>query len=210
MKKVRVCFVLTLAIALLWVGCAVKRDTSRLAWYPHQPSRLSMTPAGHMRDAGPFLSVDGGFTSDAEIDGAVDAAFSRFGRLFPQFPLGAHPVALNDDYVMWVPAAGTWASGEEVTGRAQINVCLWTRAEGALQPAPGSFIERAPGNYWGVEYANWRWTSRPLAPALEHELLHAAISDPGHTRPEWDTLNSDPRMKAAQDRCAWVSGLDRF
>lgn len=209
MNKIRAGFVLILIALILFLGCHQTRDDSKQAWYPHQPTSWVTTPGGHLRDAGPFDSVQGGFVTDLEIDGAVDAAFLHFLKLFPQFQLSIHPIALNDDYTLWAPNPGGWASGLETTGVPMLNVCLWSRIEGST-PAAGAFIARSPGNYWGVYYANWRWTAKPLAPAIEHELLHSAISDPNHSRAEWATLNADPRMKAVQDRCAFVSGLDRF
>lgn len=150
--------------SILLGGCVYdrKRDDSKNAWLQHKPTAWKLTPDGHMRDAGPFDSMAGDWITEQDVDAAVDSAFQRF--------------ALNDDYAMWINPPGAWASGAETTGRDAIGVCLWTRAETAADPGSW-FIVRPPGNYWGVEYANYRHTAFPLCPALEHELLHTVIDD---------------------------------
>ncbi len=177
--------VLPAVLALLSAACAVPRDTSRVPWYPHKPTAWRATPGGHTRDAGPFQSVQMGFLTEEEIDAGVDAGFANFQKVFPDLPCANKPVALNDDYAMFVPQVNAWASGVDLTGAATITVCLWTRANGPADPGKGIFIVRPPGTYWDVPYPDWRWTVRPIAPAIMHELLHEAIGDPNHTDPRW-------------------------
>lgn len=175
-------------LLLALVSCAVPRDTSRVAYYPHQPTAWRTTSGGHQRDAGPFDSVSKGFVTEDEIDAAVDEGYRKFYETFPDLKPGEHAVGLNDDYAMWVNGpGGGWASGVETTGLKMISVCLWSRVESAADPG-AAFVVRPPGNYWGVNYSTWRSTARPLAPALMHELLHAAIGDPGHKDPRWSLV----------------------
>ena len=215
MKTIRFAFVLTL-LALTLAGACGKQEDPHKPWYPHHVSTWTWTPGGYARDAGGFASVESGFVTDAEIDSAIDKAFAHFGTVFPNIVLPARPVALNDDYVLWVKQGrgnnqGVWASGLWITGQDHITVALWSRGEGSTPPAvPDPFIAREPGNYWGVHYDTWRWTALPLVPAIEHELLHTAIGDPEHARAEWATLNTNPRMKAAQQRCVSTAVLERF
>ncbi len=198
MKKLLAALVLASSISS--IGCAVKRDTTRLEWYPHSPSSYVTTPAGHKRDAGPFKSVQAGLVTEAQIDAAVDAGFENFGKIFPNYAgkIGNPPVAINDDYVLFVPGQGeqAWASGVEglPSKDGHITVCLWSRKETPAAPPVAVFIVRPPGNYWGVFYSSYRWTSPPLVPALEHELLHIAITDDDHVGPDWDKLNANPRQ----------------
>ena len=195
---------LTALLILASVGCAVPRDTSKLEWYPHGYPNGSLvyktTPKGHKRDAGPFASVAGGFATDDQIDAAVDAAFDNFAKIFPQFAakVGNPPLGINDDYAMFIPLdGGVWVSGAEGTPTkdGRIMVCLWSRGIGTAEPSFKIYIARPPGVYWGFPYSEWRWTDNPLCPAIEHELLHIAIDDPAHNRPEWNLLNANARSK---------------
>lgn len=183
---------LNVVVLAILLGCG-DRDHSKDPWLQHVPERWTLTPAGHRRDAGPFGSVEQNWATEAEIDAAVDVAFANFGAVFPAWSVDL-PVTVNDDYVMWV---GQWAAGVYVAGSGRVGVTLWTRTETLADPGP-AWIVRAPGNSWGVEYANWRHTTRPLVPALEHELLHVVIGDPGHARPEWAALSGHPRMKGGE------------
>jgi hypothetical protein len=183
--------ILTAVLLLGLAACAVPRDTTRVQWYPHVPAFWRTTPDGHKRDDGPFNSVLKGFTTDEAIDAGVDQGYARFRKLFPEFAAQVrdYPVALNDDYAEFIPTVQVWASGEETTGDKIIHLCLWSR--GSAPTDPGSaFIVRPPGNYWGVDYTDWRFTAPPLCPALAHELLHTMIDDPGHKRTDmWARLN---------------------
>lgn len=173
-----------LAIALLsMAACAVPRDASRVQYQQHEPTAWRTTPGGHRRDAGPFDSVAKGLATEEDLDSAVDGAYVKFAQRFPDLAgnLRNLPVTLNDDYAMWIPDMKSFASGVEFTGSGMIGVCIWTRAEGAIAPAEGSaLIIRPPGNYFGQSYPGWRWTSKPLCPALVHELLHSVVGDAGH------------------------------
>lgn len=167
------------------ISCSRPPDP-HIPWYPHKPVFWHLTPDGHMRDAGPFASVEAGYATDEEIDTAIDVGFKylteRTGLVPPNMPVG-----LNDDYVMWSTAARAWCAGLETTGDSIIHVTLWSRIETAEDPGP-CWISRPPGNYWGLYYPNWRHTGKPLTPAVAHELLHACIGDPDHTSWEWIAL----------------------
>lgn len=197
MKKLLAAFILAFVV-ISSIGCAIERDTTRLEWFPHRASSFVTTPAGHKRDAGPFKSVEAGFVTNEEIDAAVDAGFENFGKIFPHLvsKIGNPPVVINDDYVMFIPWLGdeAWAAGlEGPTKDGHINLCLWARKEGPTAPEGKIYIVRPPGVYWKVPYSGYRWTGSPLVPALEHELLHVAISDDDHVGPEWDKLYAGQR-----------------
>lgn len=180
-----------LVLLLISPSCARKPDP-HVPWYPHHVTAWTLTPNGFNRDAGPFSSVDAGYTTSDEVDLAVDNAFNYFYEIFPEFAGLRTNVAINDDYVMWVPLAQSWASGVTYgQGADTVWVTLWLRVETADDPGD-CWIKRAPGVYWGVYYANWRHTARPLVPALPHEMLHVAIGDPGHTDYRWSLVGLPP------------------
>lgn len=191
MRYVRVLFLLVLfaPLSAIMGGCGSK-DHQKDPWLQHVPTAWTTTPAGHARDAGPFGSVDAGFTTEAEIDAAIDEGFAKFYRVFGYAPPNL-AVTINDDYVMWIPVDkkgnGSWVAGAYATGDWKIGVTLWTRTESATDPGP-CWIARPPGEYWDVYYSTWRYTAAPLAPALTHELLHVCIGDPNHTNPDWAKL----------------------
>ena len=168
-------------------ACAVERDASRVPYLPHEPTELRTTPGGHRRDAGPFESVKQGYVTEEELDAAVDGAFSKFSERFPDLisKLKNPPVTLNDDYALWVNDAKSFASGAENQNSSVVSVCIWARGESAVEPTEPAFIKRRPGPYFGVMYTGWRWTKRPLCPALVHELLHKTIGDGAHKDPRW-------------------------
>jgi len=174
------------ALVLMLLGCADSPDPHE-PWYPHVPIAWTVTPDGHSRDAGPFASVSAGWTTDQEIDTAIDCAFSDFATRFPEFAGISVPVAINDDYTIWVPQVQAWVSSGYVAGSGRLTVALWTRAISIDDPG-AAFIVRPPGVYWGVGYAEWRHTAKPLCPAIQHELLHLCIGDPAHTSPLWARL----------------------
>lgn len=190
----KLAIILIVPSMLLWSGCGQpKKDHDKDPWLQHQPTAWTTTPAGHVRDAGPFPSVEGGWVSDAEIDKAIDDEFARFAAAFPELAAPNVPVTLNDDYAMWVSFSrtgnsGAWAAGTETTGVGNVGVVLWSRLESAGDPGP-AFIVRPPGDYWGVRYSNWRRTDWPIVPALAHELLHACIGDTAHQSILWARLN---------------------
>lgn len=175
-------------LLVLFAGCAVPRDTSRNEWLQHDPTAWVTTPGGHRRDAGPFKSVKDGFCTDAEIDAAIDAGFVRFKEIFPDLKYINKKITLNDDYVIWVPQLKLFTAGVETAGVDAIGLTIWFRAESATDPGD-VFIKRAPGTYWGESYTVWRYSSKPLCPALVHELLHTAIDDPGHKDKRWTLVN---------------------
>lgn len=178
-------------LALLSAACAVPRDTARVPWFPHQPTAWVTTTGGHKRDAGPFKSVQMGFLTDEEINAAVDRGYANFKATFPDLKVVEKPVALNDDYAMFVWWLNAWASGVCGGHEGDIyGVCIWLRGSAAADPGPGIFIVRPPGTYWGVPYSDWRYTTKPIAPALEHEMLHAVIGDPGHKDPRWKLVKN--------------------
>lgn len=187
-------FVLLLSVLTL-LSCD-HRDPHE-PWYPHIPTApWRVTPAGHWRDAGPFGSVQDGWTDEVELDVAVDDGFQRFSDRLG-FQALEIPVALNDDYTLWVVMrhGGIWASGVYTTGEGMLHSCIWSRVEAAADPGP-CWISRPPGNYWGVYYPTWRYAARPLAPALSHELLHVSIGDPDHLSPLWSKLEGAAKSAA--------------
>lgn len=177
------------AFLLLTTACAVPRNTSMVPYMQHTPTAWRTTPGGHKRDAGPFDSVQKGYVTEDDLDKAVDDGYVRFVTIFPDLAgkLREHSVTLNDDYAMWVPGTSIFSSGAEKTGSDVIGICIWTRSEGPASPND-KFIIRAPGRYFDVDYAGWRWTSKPLCPAIPHELLHSVIGDGGHKDARWKML----------------------
>lgn len=172
---------------LITPGCGPGKDHSHDPWLQHTVTSWAVTPAGHVRDAGPFQSVTDGWITEADIDAATDAGYARFALLFPEFPIGDHPFSINDDYVMWIPHAG-WAGGVEYSGIGHVGVCMFTRGSTYTDPSP-AFIVRPPGqDQWGNYHPDWRHTQAPLLPALPHELLHTVIGDPDHINPLWSRL----------------------
>jgi hypothetical protein len=143
-----------------------------------------ITPKGHVRDGGPFESVQKDYLTDDVLNQAIDDAYDAFYLAFPELPKVNNPVTLNDDYVMWIPQAQTWAAGVEYSGNSNIGVTIWHRIETQVDPGD-AFIVRPPGVYWGYNYSVWRHTGFPLVPAIPHELLHVCIGDPNHTSPLW-------------------------
>lgn len=201
MKTIRAIFVLAL-LGILAPCCDnpfdKNVDHSHDPWLQHKVAAWHVTPGGHVRDAGPFASVDGAWIKDTDIDQATDAAYARYAALFPEYPVSDHPFSINDDYVMWASpykngADGVWAAGDEFVGGGQIGVTMFTRMESATDPSP-QFIVRPPGfDQWGTYHVNYRYTTGPLVPALEHELLHAAIGDAQHRSQLWQRLSQNPR-----------------
>lgn len=176
-------------VLLSLAACAVPRDASMVPYMQHTPESWRTTPGGHRRDAGPFESVRTGYLTEDDIDKAVDDGYARFASLFPDLAqkLHEHSVTLNDDYAMWVPGTSIFSSGSEKSGSDIIGVCIWSRDQGPAEPKD-KFISRAPGMYFNVNYTSWRWTSRPLCPAIPHELLHSVIGDGGHKDARWKLL----------------------
>lgn len=174
---------------LLLASCAVKRDTSRVEYIQHTPTAWRTTPGGHRRDAGPFDCVAKGYATEDDLDKAVDDGYSKFVALFPELAakLKEHQVTLNDDYAMWVPGTDIFTSGSERSGSSVIGVCIWSRGEGPAAPND-KFISRPPGRYFEVDYPMWRWTEKPLCPAIPHELLHSVIVDGDHKSPLWSRI----------------------
>lgn len=169
---------------LLLLACGCANDGKANGWNtrqfePHQPSVFRQTPGGHLREVigGP---VTQGYITDADIDAAVDAGFSRFAVLYYDLPMPAPHVGLMDDYTMWV---GMWAGGVTIN-RGEIIVCLWSRGISPTDPG-ATYIKRAPDS----NYAWWRFSAEPLCPAVCHELLHCVIDDPGHTSALWARMN---------------------
>lgn len=154
------------------------------AYQPHAASAWTVTPGGATRDAGPFGSVAAGYTTDAEIDAAVDAGMTRFRIAFPEYGWVKPYVHLTDDYVLYAKGQG-WASGVTYGG-GEVFVCLWTRVESEQEPAGDHWIKREPPASDGRMV--WRCTGKALAPALAHECLHLAIGDPGHQSALWGRL----------------------
>ena len=161
-----------------------ERDDPRNAFAPHYATAWRTTPAGLMRDAGPFGSVAAGYTTDDEIDAAVDAAHADFVARFPEFSWVRPWVHLTDDYVFFanVPGGG-FASGWHL-GDGEVVLALWSRGTSATDPGD-VWIKRAPGDSFGAYMDHWRYTARRLVPAYQHECLHVAIGDPTHASPLW-------------------------
>lgn len=179
---------LPLVLALLGGCLDSDRGYDYSAFYPHYATSWRLTPGGITRDAGPFGSVDGGFTTEEEIDAALDAAHADYSARFPEFAWIRPLVHLTDDYCFYVSLpGGGFASGWHI-GDGQIVLALWSRGRSASEPM-GCWIKRAPGDSFGVYMDHWRYTSRALVPAYQHEALHVAIGDAGHVSPFWGRLN---------------------
>lgn len=157
-------------------------DDPRLQYKYHTATYWTVTPSGVVRDAGPFGSVAAGYVLDVEINLALDYGRVEFSKKYPEYA-GANPqVHLTDDYVFFVPAADSFASGMAFSGA--IYLALWTRGESVGEPGD-CWIKRAPGEYFGVYYSGWRFTTLKLVPAYVHETLHYCIGDPYHQSPLW-------------------------
>lgn len=178
----RYALLLLIVPSLLLGGCT--DDTKVGGWdvdefRPHRATDFTVTPAGHMCDAGPFSSVVGGFVTEAEIHAAVDAGFAQFVYLFPELVPPNPRVHLTEDYVFWY--GGTWAAGASEGG--DVLVCLFSRGTSTGDPG-AEYKKRAPDQNYGW----WRFTVAPLCPGLTHELLHCVIGDPYHMTAWWGRL----------------------
>lgn len=197
MRALRLAFVVGLAATLLLVVCCQDDyqvngwDTREFA--PHVAKAWRSTPAGHQRDAGPFESVRRGYLTEASIDSAVDAGFSGFWALFPEFGRPEARIHLTEDYVFWY--SGRWAGGADEG--EDILLPIFSRGTSTSDPGD-QFIKRPPDANWTW----WRYTAAPLVPALQHELLHRCIGDPNHGRDEWGRLSGSVSEKASRGaRC---------
>ena len=173
-------------LCLTMMGCLHEddRDDPRYALSPHYATAWRATPTGIMRDAGPFGSVAGGFASDEEIDASIDEAHADFLERFPEFAWVRPWVHLTDDYTFFVGGpGGGFASGWHI-GNGEVALALWSRGTSATEPMD-CWLKRAPGDSFGVYVDHWRYTSRRLVPAYQHECLHVAIGDPTHSSPLW-------------------------
>ena len=150
-------------------------------FYPHVASSFVLTPGGHLRDAGPFLSEQAHFVSYYSINSVVDDAFIRFQIDFPELIQPHAAVNITEDYVMYVTGVG-WAGGVDYDSN-NIYVCLFSRGTSFVDPGY-QFIKRPPDK----NYAWWRFTTTPLMPAIEHELLHSVIGDPNHSSTYWNRV----------------------
>ena len=171
------------------LGCLHEdeRDDPRYALSRHYATAWRATPCGIMRDAGPFGSVAGGFTTEEEIDVAIDEAHLDFSARFPEFAWIRPWLHLTDDYCFFVGGpGGGFASGWHI-GDGQIALALWSRGRSETEPMD-FWLKRAPGDSFGVYQDHWRYTTRRLVPAYQHECLHAAIGDPTHSSPLWGRL----------------------
>ena len=163
-----------LVLLILCTGC--NSDDKADGWdvdafQPRIASSFQATPQGRLRSTG-VVSVSLGHVTDLEIDTAIDAAFLKFSQVFPELSIPNPRIHLQDDYVMRVQ--GEWASGWTIDS-GNVVVCLWSRGNSAINPG-ACYISRPPdGNY-----STWRFNSSPLVPALVHELIHCAVSDPLH------------------------------
>lgn len=180
------------SFTLFLAGCSLFSSKDKPdphdAFRPHHPTSLRTTPKGHHRDAGPFVSVTQGFETEVEIDQAVDGEYDYFRSKFPQYASIEVDVWLSDDYVMWNPSPGEWCAGlGPGQGGIVVACAIWSRKTSDLDPGT-AWIKRPPGTYFGEEIPKWRSTTSPLVPALAHELLHIAIGDRDHRRPEWAIL----------------------
>lgn len=169
---------LLLAVLIL-SGCGDDDPSWKMALSPHIATSWRVTPGGITRDAGPFKSVERGYTTEEEIDADLDAARLDFQARFPEFAWVNPLVHLTDDYVFWTPRG--WAAGWRVA-EYQIALPIWSRTPCATDPGD-VFLKRPPdgdNNYW-------RYTGRPLVPAYQHECLHVAIGYPDvdHRSPLW-------------------------
>lgn len=163
-----------LVLCLFYTGC--NSDDKADGWdvdtfQPRIASSFQATPQGRLRASG-IQSVSLGYVTDQEIDTAIDAAFLKFAQVFPELPIPNPRIHLQDDYVMRVQ--GQWASGWTISP-SDVVVCLWSRGNSAINPG-ACFIARPPDS----NYSTWRFNSSPLVPALVHELIHCAVSDPLH------------------------------
>ena len=186
MLMLRMMVVLFIPTCLL--GCLDdERDDPRYLYLPHYATAWRVTPGGITRDAGPFGSVAGGFTTEEEIDAALDDAHADFSARFPEFAWIRPWVHLTDDYTFFVSApGGGFASGWHI-GDGQIVLALWSRGTSTTEPMD-CWLKRAPGDSFGIYYDHWRYTARRLVPAYQHECLHVAIGDPTHSSPLWNQL----------------------
>lgn len=179
-------FLILLLIPSCLLGCLERHDDPRDSYSPHFATSWRLTPVGILRDAGPFGSVSGGYITEEEIDNALDLAHFDFVSKFPEFAWVNPYVHLTDDYVFFLSVYGAWVSGYHM-GDNQIAISLWTRGKSVEEPT-NCWIKRAPGDSFGTYYDYWRYTAFPLIPAYQHECLHVAIGDPGHTSSYWSRL----------------------
>lgn len=181
-------FLLLLIPSALLAGCLDdKHEDPRNAYAPHYATSWRVTPGGIMRDAGPFGSVGASYVSEEEIDAALDAARADFVSRFPEFAWINPYVHLTDDYCFFVNLpGGGFASGWRFAEN-EIALALWSRGRSADEPSD-CWIKRAPGDSFGVYMDHWRYTTRRLVPAYQHEALHVAIDDPSHSSPLWGRL----------------------
>ena len=176
-----------LLIPHILLGC-ISEDKSRPeeAYGPHIATTYRLTPVGHLVDSDEKKSVSEGWTTNDDIDVAVDLGFDKFYAAFPEFSYIDPKVSLTDDYCFWWESTFT-ADQSFGVGSQVIFVALWMRRESGIDPGP-HWIVRAPGTYFGIFYKNWRYTDKPLVPALAHSLLHCAIGDPNHLDSRWARL----------------------
>lgn len=176
---------LSLIPAALLGGCLGSDDPSwRMNFTAHFATSWTTTERGITRDAGPFGSVEAGYTSDAEIDAALDANRADFIARFPEYSWINPLVHLTDDYSFWVSSRQSWASG--MAGDGEIFLALWTRVVTEAEPTGDFWIKRHPDTSDGAYV--WRHTGVASSPAYQHECLHLAIGDPLHTSSLWDRL----------------------
>jgi len=179
-----------LALLVLLSGCVFKsifeKGPDYSPYLAHHCDNFRKTPKGHLVCNDPKGSVLKGFATEAEIDQAVDAAWDFFRSRFPEYPAVEAACCTTDRYAMWI---GQWAAGAELgKGAKVLYVCLWSRGTSATDPG-NVWEKRPPGtNEFGDTYPTWRYTAKPLVPALAHEALHAAIGDPAHGSPLWQRL----------------------
>ncbi len=176
---------LTLAIMVM-SGCIDHEDDPRDIYAPHYATSWHVTNGGIVRDAGPFHSVSKGYLTEDELDVALDAARAEWLYLFPELPAVNPYVHLTDDYVFWVSSAQGWASGMHI-GNNQIMIAIWSRGTSYDKPSE-CYLFRAPGDSFGTQYPYYRYTTRPLVPAYQHECLHVAIGDASHSSVLWERL----------------------
>lgn len=177
-----------LLVPHILIGCTTNDgDRPEEAYGPHLATTYRVTPGLHSVDADEKGSVVAGYTSDTEIDAAVDSAFDAFYAAFPEFYYVNPRVSLTDDYVFWY--GSEFMSGLSFgEGSNIVLLALWTRGASSAEPGP-CWIKRPPGEYFDVKYTTWRYTKLRLVPALMHELLHCAIGDPSHTDPRWKLIH---------------------
>lgn len=167
---------------MLGAGCA---SDPYEPYMLHEPSSWRVTPGGVVVDNSNFRSVREGYVTNEEIDAAIDAGVERFKKL--GLPVPRPRVILADQYVIWVRHGG-WAGGVSY-GDHTVGLCIWSRGRSYTDPGD-VFKKLRPGDSFGVKYDHWRYTTRPLVIALEHEYLHCVIDDPGHTSPLWAKLGT--------------------